>query len=727
MQFRGGPSSGRVSKQPITANRRSRVPLSCDNCRMRKLKCNREKPCQNCSARNEQTNCEFRGPKNAVSAVHRGSHGDGMHQRIDHLEDMVKKLIADREQASQPSVSSASASESPVSGPASALVVASCGPENSTVCPKTMIDGAHSVYVGGQDWYSVLQEINELKKTWGQEQEREADPYLQLALPHTVDGTSLLFSQANPIDRVEILSSLPPKLEASRLVNYFFDHDEFPISVPRRSPLLPPSSMNNIHSQFWPAILHMETFMREYEDHWKDPSATNLIWLGLLFSILGTAMLAYMQYGEPAEYAGLSEVLFQKYRLRAAQCLQGGDISKCVQYTVEALRLNATAELNRKDDNNRGLWIMTGVIVRAAINMGYHRDRYATNLTDTLAASHLSGITVVQAEYRRRTWSSVVGMDEMVSFVGGFPRLMSSIYSDTAEPRNIHNWELPQKTTVLPPSRPLTEDTEATYLIAKGRLFRSLGQIADFNCMPHLGSYQTVLDIDQDLENTYQNLPVHMRSSSIVEKGPEKALRANKNYFTSISLLCLYYKGIIILHRRFLARASVDAQFKFSKDRCISSALALLALQKGLDPGFYRLALTRQILMLAAMTLILEMELRRRALSLDAATDDGAALMHALEQSCAYWDEAAQVCDEASKTHQSLLSLLSDLRDSMAPAGTDTSLGVSPETPQEPSDFSPRFDGFDLVFSLDKNSLDAEFDWTYAKHHPVVHYTMTSG
>lgn len=124
-----------------------------------RLKCNREKPCQNCSARNEQTNCEFRGPKNAVSAVHRGSHGDGMHQRIDHLEDMVKKLIADREQASQPSVSSASASESPVSGPASALAVASCGPENSTVCPKTMIDGAHSVYVGGQDWYSVLQEV----------------------------------------------------------------------------------------------------------------------------------------------------------------------------------------------------------------------------------------------------------------------------------------------------------------------------------------------------------------------------------------------------------------------------------------------------------------------------------------------------------------------------------------------------------------------------------------
>lgn len=84
-------------------------------------------------------------------------------------------------------------------------------------------------------------------------------------------------------------------------------------------------------------------------------------------------MLAYMQYGEPPEYGGLAESLFQKYRLRTAQCLLVGDISKCVQYTVEALRFNATAELNRKDDNSRGLWIMTGVIVRAAINMvGYY-------------------------------------------------------------------------------------------------------------------------------------------------------------------------------------------------------------------------------------------------------------------------------------------------------------------------------------------------------------------
>ncbi len=40
------------------------------------------------------------------------------------------------------------------------------------------------------------------------------------------------------------------------------------------------------------AILHEPTFMREYHEHWRDPSQTNFIWLGLMFSILGITMLA---------------------------------------------------------------------------------------------------------------------------------------------------------------------------------------------------------------------------------------------------------------------------------------------------------------------------------------------------------------------------------------------------------------------------------------------------
>jgi hypothetical protein len=53
-----------------------------------------------------------------------------------------------------------------------------------------------------------------------------------------VDGSSLLFNQVKPVERMEILSTLPPKPEVDRLIARFFDRQAFPINVPRKSPIL---------------------------------------------------------------------------------------------------------------------------------------------------------------------------------------------------------------------------------------------------------------------------------------------------------------------------------------------------------------------------------------------------------------------------------------------------------------------------------------------------------
>jgi hypothetical protein len=265
--------------------------------------------------------------------------------------------------------------------------------------------------------------------------------------------------------------------------------------------------------------------------------------------------------------------------MRTAQCLLSGDIAKCLPYTLETLRFNATAELNRKDNNRRGLWIMSGVIVRTAINMGYHRD-----------PSQSTGISVLQAEYRRRTWLSVTSMDDTVSFRAGFPRMITAIYSDTTEPRNLHDWELSEDTTALPPSRPLTEQTPVTYLIVKGRLFRALGRVADFNHTPSLEPYETVLEIDQAVRDAYENSPTYMK---VALPGDISHPVQPEGYFSNLSLLCMYHRGICNLHRKFLAKGRVDGRFEYSRDRCISSALALLALQDGFNSSFYKFYQTR--------------------------------------------------------------------------------------------------------------------------------------
>ncbi|KAK0712051.1 hypothetical protein B0H67DRAFT_493035 [Lasiosphaeris hirsuta] len=589
------------------ARRRNRLPLSCEGCRTRKLKCNREKPCQNCTARGEQSACSFRGAKNGAESGPSGDVNDGRatQQRLDRLEHLVKKLLAERQ---QPPLSPAGKEALPIPATTeSDTGVAGAG--------KTVLDGVHSVYSSEDDWRAVLQEIDELKSSWGQENSRApAEP----ALSHSVDGSSLLFNQVKPIEHTEILSSLPPRPELDGLISQFFDTQNFPITIP--------------------PILHEPTFRREYQEHWRDPSRTNLIWLGLLFSMLGITMLAHHQYGEPPEYQGLSASLFQLYRMRTAQCLLSGDMAKCLPYTLETLRFNATAELARKDDNRRGLWITTGVMVRAAINMGYHRD-----------PSHLSPpIPALQAEYRRRVWLSVIGMDDMAAFFSGLPR--TSAPSDTQDPRNLHDWEL--SSDPLPPSRPLTEPTRVTYLLVKTRLFGALARIADLHNSPTPTPYAAVLATDAALRAAYEAIPPAM---------------ADPASFVGLSLLGIYHRGVCTLHRPFLAAAREDARFRPSRERCVASALALVGLQERIAPAWYAVSMTRQMLALAAMVLFLEMEVARRGGQEGDAGSEG--ILEALEVSCRYWAEAVDVGDEAVKIHGFLVGMLRGVRGGGEAAG----------------------------------------------------------
>lgn len=407
-------------------------------------------------------------------------------------------------------------------------------------------------------------------------------------------------------------------------------------------------------------------------------------------------MLAYYQHGEPSGYEGISESLFQLYRMRTAQCLLSGDISKCLPHTVETLRFNATAELNRKDDNRRGLWIMTGVVVRTAINMGYHLD-----------PSNSPGISALQAEYRRRTWLSVISMDDMAAFLGGFPRMGSAIHSDTKEPRNLYDWELSGDAAIPPSPRPLTEATPATYLIVKGRLFRALGRVADANSAPGPVSYETILEIDRAVQHAYQSIPPHMKVAPLADDNS----RPNQvSHYSNMGLLCMYHKGMCMLHRKFLAMGRVEGRFKVSRDRCIASALRLLDFQLSLQPLFYRISQTRQMLTLAAMILFLELELRRHNADIEA-SPDSSILLQALEKTCSLWAEAVGVCDDAQRVHGFLDGMLTSFNAGSGIASTGSSQATSPEAPVESSRLSIQFNPYAFNVPLEDKLSTVDFDW----------------
>jgi hypothetical protein len=376
------------------------------------------------------------------------------------------------------------------------------------------------------------------------------------------------------------------------------------------------------------------------------------MWIGLLFSILAVTMLSYHLVGnEPLEYKGTSRALYEEYRMRTAQCLMEGDIAKCLPYTLETLLLNTTAELARRDDNSRGLWMMTGVVVRAAINMGYHRD-----------PSQIASISVLQAEYRRRIWLGIVGKDQIASFLAGFPSMMPSVYADTMEPRNLYDWELAPNTTELPESRPLMEWTPATYLIAKGRLLNVLGRISDLNNGLLSNDYDKVVELDDQLREAYQQLPPNMLG--VVRESESQSKTATE--LSTVQMKFLYHRAMCALHRKHVSRGRLETRFRLSRDRCVTSALELLAQQElfhrfALLPGsvlvWYKLSHVRHDFILATMILCLELDHQRRDAAAEGAPNFNV-LKEALTRSCAIWNEVQNSSSDANRTYKTLSSML---------------------------------------------------------------------
>lgn len=76
-----------------------------------------------------------------------------MQQRINHLEDLVRNLIAQNKNAP--------ITPEGVETGASFTDSVFDASESIHSPGKTMIDDGHSVYKGAEDWYDILQEVND--------------------------------------------------------------------------------------------------------------------------------------------------------------------------------------------------------------------------------------------------------------------------------------------------------------------------------------------------------------------------------------------------------------------------------------------------------------------------------------------------------------------------------------------------------------------------------------
>ncbi|KAL2073294.1 hypothetical protein VTL71DRAFT_10618 [Oculimacula yallundae] len=585
-----------AKRQQRKAERKTRSTLSCEACRSRKLKCNREQPCQNCIVRDRAASCVYRGetvPQHGKRHVQTGQKED-MQTRIDRLESLVTTLV-DRNQ--QLGGVSPSQGRVPASLPSDRITPSSSDASDNDNATEEIqhgvgimqVDEKQSIYKSSTHWYDVLEELNELKSLWGQMKDTQDVAALYNPCFDVPDAPSLLYGMARPVSREELIASIPSKPACDKLMARFFDDEHSPVPT--------------YH------LLHEPSFMRQYEEHWADPSKTPVMWLGLLFSMLSPIMFSYFSNGdEPPEYEGTSRSLSELYRVRTAQCLMMGDITKCAPFTLETLVYNSMAEWARKTVSETRVWMMVGLVVRVALQMGYHsRD-----------PSQFPEISVFHGEMRRRLWQFVHRMDSLTSFLTGLPAMIRDSDIDTAEPLNLYDWELSEDMTELPPAQPETSPTPVSYLLAKGRIICCLGHIMDFLSALGQYPYSEVQKLDGEMVAAFEAVPPYLKM-----QGTESTLDIDSESLVNrrVQLVFLHHQGMCVLHRKFFIRGRSDPRFVPSYNRCISSAVALLELQDFLYTSanssfliathWYRVSYTSHEFILAAMIIVLDIRHRK--------------------------------------------------------------------------------------------------------------------
>ncbi|KAJ9143768.1 putative Fungal specific transcription factor [Pleurostoma richardsiae] len=554
------------SLSPVPPNRRRDKPqLSCDSCRQRKVKCDRQRPCRVCQARGLSSSCTYPPPDDLPARPKPAAGSNASFKsRLQRLESMLLSL-SDR----SPSDSCTdSASAAP-------LIVPQLRPGASTAAsppaapqlpePGSLrINPSETVYVSSAHWSAILENVSELRDCFRLQEQDEtpAQPALASNDLGNVGRPSfmgpMLFSSFIPAaTKAELVAAMPDRSVVDRLIFLYFTANT-------------PSS----------SIIHVPSFLRQYEAFWVDPYSVDMAWLALLYGIM--ALASYVTSGPP-NGPGRDHIHGQeyepKYLKQLTQSIVLAGVSRGGPYCIETLCHYLFVEHVSRPDAIAGNWLLAGMIIRLALRMGYHRE-----------PSQFSKVSPFQAEMRRRLWIVVYAVDALLSIQMGVPRMVKEGQWDTRLPRNLLDSDFDEDNDELPQGRPLTEVTPATFIIFRFQLTKAIASISDLTLTTTIdkeshSSALAVKELDKLLRDTYDSIPSCMKYTSLTAS----LLVSARSILDQLTLTMIFQKGLILLHRWYAATngalaAPCDSRYvapeiATSVHTCVGAAMKMLGYQ----------------------------------------------------------------------------------------------------------------------------------------------------
>ncbi|KAL9949297.1 hypothetical protein ACHAQF_000412 [Verticillium nonalfalfae] len=337
-------------------------------------------------------------------------------------------------------------------------------------------------------------------------------------------------------------------------------------------------------------IIHMPTFMAQYEMYW-DGKLQGDTFLPQLLAICATgsrfeAKSKGLRKSIGTEFDGVHIPTACELVKSWLHSLKGKQLIDFTTLQTEMLLLQA---MRMTAARPQVLWTQLGAILRMAMTMGMHRD----------PSEFEPQIPVFSAEMRRRMWFSILELDLHVSLVCSLPCSIREGDFTCKPPSNLNDKELFPEMVELPPSRPIDNGTDnQIQCYAAMTVGIRLKVVHMLNRIDSIRDYNEVLELGAKLELISEDIGyLFPRNNSLSDSEQSKMWRCR------VILDMHIRRPLLALYRPF-ALGSVDAPAQITR-AYLSSSMVILQYLDELDPmlahyqsvsDMYHLVLKRDML-----------------------------------------------------------------------------------------------------------------------------------
>lgn len=529
----------------MSSGRARRLPVSCEPCRIRKIKCPRDAtPCGTCQRRGISAQaCQYakRSPTPRVLSsrspyaqsssqpahadfAHNFAHNADLSARVKKLEQLLQTVLAPDTRSG----SSLTSTPPPPSHQNNDYL----SPASEVLRSVDTLGGTlHTTDAGHQRFIPQAM-------FWSPDQAQRIA---------TASAPSYFSGLARSVDVNQLLVSLPPRTACQELVNVYFA-----------------SFASLFH------ILHDPTFHRQFAYFVEDPHSMPLAWLALLYSLLATAVLALPPHSELLADLSRQKTPLQRctelshrYRDMMMRCLEADNyLWNHNVTTLQALIIL----IHGLSHSNGQTWTLLGLAHHLALNIGCHVDPESL------------GLDVLESEERRRSWAGLMMLyTNQNTALGHIGLPHTALSASSRPPADVDDENIGQDTTA-PSSNTQGRATQMTYLLLKFRLYDLCAEICANVLCKQTPDLNLVQRIDETLRQERSSWESRLTEAIAIAPLPV-------HHLAHLNILYSYSNHLILLLHQ---RLALDSQFslpvrRWASHRCLETAKHLLEVHATLN------------------------------------------------------------------------------------------------------------------------------------------------